>query len=80
MGNGGLRPDNMKCGYCTYYDEADDDSGLCRRGRPTTIRNQGNWEESQKRQWPTVAVTDWCGEFQAKHGVRKTGEPRPSWR
>lgn len=44
----------MHCQTCAFYNSGDSE---CRRYAPQPSDND------QKAQWPTVAATDWCGEY-----------------
>lgn len=44
----------MHCQTCAFYKEQDSE---CRRYAPQPAENE------KKAAWPTVAATDWCGEY-----------------
>ncbi|MEM8826395.1 MAG: hypothetical protein AAF205_11825 [Pseudomonadota bacterium] len=52
----------MTCTACKFYQSAESE---CRRYAPSPA------EGDKKAHWPTVASSDWCGEFVAAEGERK---------
>ena len=44
----------MQCETCTFFNAADHE---CRRYAPQPS------DRDRKAEWPTVAATDWCGEY-----------------
>lgn len=44
----------MHCQTCAFYN---DKGSECRRYAPQPAENE------KKASWPTVAATDWCGEY-----------------
>ncbi|MEO1041389.1 MAG: hypothetical protein AAFX52_03785 [Pseudomonadota bacterium] len=47
---------SMNCQSCAFFNTTDSE---CRRYAPQPA------EGEKKASWPTVAATDWCGEFEA---------------
>jgi len=45
---------SMHCQTCAFFNDSDSE---CRRYAPQPA------EGEKKASWPTVAATDWCGEF-----------------
>ncbi len=53
----------MKCATCKFFNEAGSE---CRRYAPQPT------DDTMKAKWPSVASTDWCGEYE--HDASKSGE------
>ena len=53
----------MRCETCAFYHA---EKTQCRRNAPVPLTAVN----AATAQWPTVAATDWCGEYQAKDGSK----------
>ncbi|MEM9840323.1 MAG: hypothetical protein AAF830_14360 [Pseudomonadota bacterium] len=53
----------MSCKTCAFFNDNDSE---CRRYAPQPAG------EDKKASWPSVAATDWCGEYQAESDAKKT--------
>ena len=53
----------MNCQSCAFFN---DKGSECRRYAPQPA------EAEKKPAWPTVAASDWCGEYKAGDAAKKT--------
>lgn len=53
----------MHCKTCAFFN---DKASECRRYAPQPTNG------GQKPSWPTVASSDWCGEYKAEDAAKKT--------
>ena len=61
---------NRTCETCRYGDFGySGHEGLCRRSAPIIVLASPNTDPHPMTLWPTVKVSDWCGEHQLKNSV-----------
>ncbi|NNU15501.1 hypothetical protein HK107_04095 [Parvularcula sp. ZS-1/3] len=53
----------MSCQSCAYFN---DKGSECRRYAPQPADNE------KKASWPTVAASDWCGEYKEDDKAKKS--------
>ena len=65
-----------QCLDCKFYDELDDQMGLCKRYPPTLAFNDkcaSIEDECDQTVFPVVNETCWCGEYKGKY-TKQTNE------
>ena len=58
-------PTSQTCKTCAHFDPFDDHYGLCRRHAPLAVLKPDGDNSDTRATWPTVADTEWCGEYKS---------------
>jgi len=58
--------EDKTCAKCKYWDNANSNSGQCRRSAPQAVVFKVDSEVEYRSVFPETVESDWCGDFTEK--------------